>query len=245
MIKSTPARQASLAHYGELARLGKALSSPARLQILDLLRNGSRSVEGLADATGLSVANSSRHLQQLRAARIVSASRDGRHVRYRLADEGVSRAFGALRGLAEVLLPEMDRLRRELGALDAAERTSLLARIRSGDVTLVDVRPEEEFLQGHLPGARSIPLPELPGRLSEVRRDRDVVAYCRGPYCPLAREAADLLVAAGYRARHLDLGVPDLREPAPGAGDPTATSAPRRSLRGGPKGPRTPNRREP
>jgi rhodanese-related sulfurtransferase/DNA-binding transcriptional ArsR family regulator len=209
---TSPSRRAARAHYGELARIGRALSSPARLQILDLLRQGDRHVEELAEAAGLTVANSSRHLQQMRAARLVDAERDGRHVRYRLATADVSRVFGALRGLAEAVLPEMDRLRRELSALGEAERETLLGRVERGEVTLLDVRPAAEYRHGHLPGARSVPLGELPARLGEVPRGREVVAYCRGPYCTLAAEAVRILAAAGFRASHLDLGAPDLRD---------------------------------
>jgi len=208
-------RRSALAHYGEVARLGKAMASPVRLQLLDLLRQGARTVEDLAGATGVTVANSSRHLQQMRSARLVTAAREGRHVRYRLADGGVSVAFGMLRGLAETLLPEMDRLRRELGALEPAEREALLHDLHRGRGTLLDVRPLAEYEAGHLPGARSIPLDELRSRLHEVPRDRLVVAYCRGPYCPLALDAAEILTQAGYRARHLDLGVPDFSQPKP------------------------------
>jgi rhodanese-related sulfurtransferase/DNA-binding transcriptional ArsR family regulator len=204
------ARALARSHYGELARIGKALGSPVRLQLLDLLRQGARTVESLADQAGISVANSSQHLQQMRAARLVSAERKGKHVEYRLADESVSEAFGTLRELAELLLPEMYRLRRELGVLEPAEREDVLAQVRAGTVTLLDVRPAEEFEAGHLPGARSVPLAELADRLREIPRDREVVAYCRGPYCTMATEAAALLRAAGFSARHLDLGVPDL-----------------------------------
>jgi rhodanese-related sulfurtransferase/DNA-binding transcriptional ArsR family regulator len=202
---------AALAHYGELARIGKALGSPVRLRLLDLLRQGTRTVEALADAAGESIANSSQHLQQMRAAGLVTAERRGQHVEYRLAGERVSSMFAALRELGEAILPEMGRLRRELGTLPPGERRDLLARIRSGEVTLVDVRPEHEYRAGHLPGARSIPIGELRARLDELPRDAEVVAYCRGPYCPYARDAAAILEAAGFRARHLDLGVPDLR----------------------------------
>jgi rhodanese-related sulfurtransferase len=202
---------AAIAHYGELARIGKALGSPVRLRLLDLLRHGTRTVEALAAAAGESVANSSQHLQHMRAAGLVAAERRGQHVQYRLAGERVSSMFAALRELGEALLPEMSRLRRELGALPPEERRELLARIRSGEVTLVDVRPAEEYRAGHLPGARSIPVGELRERLDELPRRGEVVAYCRGPYCPWARDAAAILAAAGFRARHLDLGVPDLR----------------------------------
>lgn len=204
-------RRRALAHYDELARIGKVLASPVRLRLLDLLRQGSRNVDELAEAADETVANSSRHLQQMRSARLVHAEREGKNVRYRIADESVSSAFGMLRGLAETLLPELELLRRELGALEAGEREELLGRISRGEVTLVDTRPAEEYRAGHLPGARSMPLDELPGRVHEIPREREVVAYCRGPYCPMATRAVEILCAAGFRARHLDLGVPDLR----------------------------------
>jgi len=210
MRTRTSTESLALTHYGELSRIGKVLASPVRLQLLDLLRQGSRNVEALAEAAGVSVANSSQHLQQMRSARLVAAERRGQQVEYRLADESVSVLFGALRELAEALLPEMDRLRRELRALSPEEREELLSRVRRGDVTLLDVRPAPEFGAGHLPGARSIPLAELSSRLDEIPREREVVAYCRGPYCPMALEAVAVLAAAGFRARHLDLGVPEL-----------------------------------
>ncbi len=211
MTSTDHSRRRALAHYEELARIGKVLASPVRLRLLDLLRQGSRNVDELAEAAGATVANSSRHLQQMRSARLVQAEREGKNVRYRIADESVSTAYGLLRGLAESILPEMDALRRELGALEAGEREELLGRIARSEVTLVDARPLEEYRAGHLPGARSLPLDELPGRVHEIPREREVVAYCRGPYCPLATRAAEILRAAGYRARHLDLGIPDLR----------------------------------
>jgi len=207
----SPARRAALEHYEVVARVGKALGSPVRLRILDLLRQGACHVEAIALATGESVANASQHLQQMRTARLVARSKRGNCVEYRLADEGVSLLFGQVRALAEQLHPEMDRLRRELGALQPAEREGLLGRIRRREVTLLDVRPEREHAAGHLPGALSIPLDELPRRLGELPAGREVVAYCRGPYCSMAREAVDLLAAAGIAARHLDLGVPDLQ----------------------------------
>jgi rhodanese-related sulfurtransferase len=204
-------RSAALSHYGELARIGKALASPVRLRLLDLLRQGSRTVDALAEAAGLPVANSSQHLQLMRRARLVEADREGQFVKYRLADDGVSRVFSAMRELAETLLPEMDRLRSELSALAPEEREVLLDLIRNGEVTLLDVRPAEEYRAGHLAGARSIPLPQLAARLGELQRDREIVAYCRGPYCSMALEAVSVLESSGYRARHLDLGVPELR----------------------------------
>jgi rhodanese-related sulfurtransferase/DNA-binding transcriptional ArsR family regulator len=207
-----PLRRAAVAHYDEVARIGKALSSPVRLRLVDLLRQGARHVEGLAEEAGVTVANASQHLKALRAARLVVAERQGQQVRYRLAGDGVSALFGELRGLAEALLPEMDRLRRELGVLGEAEREALLELVRRGRVTLLDVRPAEEYRAGHLPGARSMPLDELRRRIGEVPRDREVIATCRGPYCSLAAEAVAILTAAGFRARHLDLGAADLRD---------------------------------
>ncbi|HEY6106543.1 MAG TPA: rhodanese-like domain-containing protein, partial [Anaeromyxobacteraceae bacterium] len=181
------------------------------------------------------VANSSQHLQQMRAARLVESEKRGQRVEYRLAEEGVSRVFAALRDLAEALLPEMDRLRHDVEALAPGERESFLARIRSGQVTLLDVRPSEEYRAGHLPGAQGIPLPELRSRLGEIPRGREVVAYCRGRYCSMASEAAAVLRAAGYRASHLDLGAPDLRARgirlASPASEPGGRLAPRAARR--------------
>ncbi|MFT3912699.1 MAG: metalloregulator ArsR/SmtB family transcription factor [Anaeromyxobacteraceae bacterium] len=191
--------------------MGKVLGSPVRLLLLDLLRQGPRSVETLAEAAGLPVANASQHLQHMRRARVIAAEQRGRFTVYRLAAENVSAVFAALRLLAEDLLPEMDRLRGELSVLGPEEREELLEAIRRDAVTLVDVRPVEEFRAGHLPGAHSMPLAELRERLAELPREREIVAYCRGPYCTLAGTAVRILEQAGFRARHLDLGVPDLR----------------------------------
>ncbi len=207
----TSPRAAALSHYGELARIAKALASPVRLRLLDLLRQGARTVDSIALEAGIPVANASQHLQRLRRARLVVAEREGKFVRYGLSDEDVSRVFASVRGLAETLLPEMDRLRRALDALRPEERGALLERIRRGEVTLLDVRPSEEYQAGHLPGACSIPLALLPARLGELPRHREVVAYCRGPYCSMAAEAVSLLRSSGFRASHLDLGIPELR----------------------------------
>ncbi len=203
-------RAAALAHYAQLARIGKALGSQTRLRLLDLLRQGPRSVEALAGLAGLTVPNASQHLQELRRAGLLIATRRGHFVEYRLAAEDVSRLFAGLRELAEAVLPEMDRVRAELGVLDEERRAELLRRIRKREVTLLDVRPEEEFRAGHLPGARSLPLEQLRRRLPEIPREREVIAYCRGPYCTMAAEAVELLRRAGYRAHPLDLGAPDL-----------------------------------
>jgi rhodanese-related sulfurtransferase len=204
-------RQAAMSHYELLGRVAKALGSPARLRLLDLLRQGPRSVEVLAEEAGLNLKNASQHLQQLRAARLVETHKEGQRVVYRVAEAEVSSFFGALRELSEAILPEMDRLGRDLELLAPEQRDELLQRIKRDEVLLLDVRPAEEFAAGYLPGAISIPLPELPRRLREIPRRRDVVAYCRGPYCTLAQEAVVLLRKHGYHAEHLDLGIPDLR----------------------------------
>lgn len=205
-----PLRQLSAAHYDELARLTKALASPVRLRLVDLLRQGPRSVEVLAERAGVSVANASQHLQQLRTGRVVEAEKRGQQVIYRLASRAVATFFGEVRALAEALLPEMDRLKAELSAGPTKARATVLARARAGTATLIDVRPSEEFHAGHLRGARSMPLEELPRRMTELPRNREVIAYCRGPYCYLAVQAVRLLTDAGFRAEHLDLGPADV-----------------------------------
>ena len=204
-------RQAAISHYELLSRVAKALASPARLRLLDLLRQGPRSVEVLAEEAGLNLKNASQHLQQLRAARLVETHKEAQRVVYRVAETEVSTFFGALRELSEAILPEMDRLGRDLELLAPEQRDELLQRIKRNEVLLLDVRPTEEFAAGYLPGAISIPLSELSRRLREIPRRRDVVAYCRGPYCTMAQEAVVLLRKHGYRAEHLDLGIPDLR----------------------------------
>jgi rhodanese-related sulfurtransferase/predicted transcriptional regulator len=197
-------------HYAELAKIGKALASPVRLQLVDLLRQGPRSVESLAEQAGISVANASQHLQQLSAARLVRSDKRAQRVVYSIDRDPVAKLYGSIRELAELVLPEMDRLRDELEVLDDDERDVLLDRIKGGQVTLIDVRPADEYQAGHIPGAISLPLEELPDRIGELPKKREIVAYCRGPYCPFALEAVAMLEAAGFKARHLDLGPPDL-----------------------------------
>lgn len=204
-------RQAAISHYELLGRVAKALGSPARLRLLDLLRQGPRSVEVLAEEAGLNLKNASQHLQQLRAARLVETHKEGQRVVYRVAEAEVSQFFGALRELSEAILPEMDRIGRELELLAPEQREALLQRIKRDEVLLLDVRPAEEFAAGYLAGAVSIPLDELPRRLRELPKKRDIVAYCRGPYCTMALDAVALLKKHGFKAEHLDLGIPDLR----------------------------------
>ncbi|HXF73491.1 MAG TPA: metalloregulator ArsR/SmtB family transcription factor, partial [Actinomycetota bacterium] len=195
-------REVKEALYERFALVGKALASPRRIELLDLLCQGERTVEALAEAARMGVTNASAHLQVLRRARLVETRREGVRVYYRLADEEVCRFFFALRDLARARLAEVEQVVRDyLEARDELEpvsREALLERLGRGDVTVLDVRPPEEFAAGHIPGARSVPLPELERRLDELPRDVEVVAYCRGPYCVLAPEALGILRAAGF-----------------------------------------------
>ena len=172
-------------------------------------------MEVLARAVDQSLANTSQHLQVLRRARLVEAERDGVLVRYRLADEMVCEFFRSLRRLAEALLAEVERVTQEFlkerGSMEPIDRDALFERMRRGEVTLLDVRPPEEYRAGHIPGALSVPMNELESRLAELPHDREVVAYCRGPYCVLAIEAVELLSERGFGAVRLEDGVPDWR----------------------------------
>jgi rhodanese-related sulfurtransferase len=201
--------------YEQFSRLGKAVSAPKRLELLDLLCQGPRTVEALAEQAAISVANASQHLQVLRAARLAVAEKKGLHVEYRVADEEVGRFFVALRALAESRLAEVERVTREYferrGAMEAVEGTELIRRVRAGEVTVLDVRPPEEYRAGHIPGALSIPVGELKARLKELPKDREVVAYCRGPYCVMAVEAVELLRERGFTAHRMEQGVLDWR----------------------------------
>lgn len=210
-----PHRRFKDAIYEQLARIGKATSAPKRLELLDLLCQGPRTVEALAQQASTSVANASRHLQVLRAARLVDAEKRGLHVEYRLADDEVGRFYVALRGLAEVRLAEVEQVTRayfdQPGALEAVPAAELIRRVRTNEVTVLDVRPAEEYRAGHLPGAVSIPVGELKARLKELPPDREIVAYCRGPYCVMAVDAVALLRKRGFTAHRLEQGVADWR----------------------------------
>ena len=188
----TPTSRFKAAIYEQIARIGHATASPGRLELLDLLSQGPRTVEALATELGHSVANTSHHLQVLRRARLVEAEKAGLYVTYRLADTAVSTFFLALRRLAEARLAEVEQVTRQYldarGALESVSRDELLHRVRSGDVTILDVRPREEYRAGHIPGALSVPLSEVKKRLAELPKDREIVAYCRGPYCVMALE---------------------------------------------------------
>jgi rhodanese-related sulfurtransferase/DNA-binding transcriptional ArsR family regulator len=210
-----PHRQFKDAIYEQLARLGKAISAPKRIELLDLLCQGPRTVEALAEQAAISVANASQHLKILRAARLVDAQKQGLYVEYRLADDEVARFIVALRGLASERLAEVDRVTRDYfearGGLEAVESKELLRRVRSGEVTVLDVRPVEEFRAGHIPGAISIPVDELKTRLDELPKKREIVAYCRGPYCVMALDAVTLLRKKGFAAHRMEQGVAEWR----------------------------------
>jgi rhodanese-related sulfurtransferase/DNA-binding transcriptional ArsR family regulator len=201
--------------YAEFATLGKALASPHRLELLDLLAQGERSVDELAHEIAQSLANTSAHLQVLRQARLVEADKRGLNVVYRLAAPEVFTLWRTLRDLGTARLAEIDRLVEtylaDRGALPAVDMAELRRLVDDGTVTLLDVRPAHEYRQGHIPSARSIPVAELERRLADLPRDREVVAYCRGPYCVYADEAAQLLQAHGFRVRRLEEGFPEWR----------------------------------
>jgi rhodanese-related sulfurtransferase len=197
----------------QFARIGKAFSSPRRLEILDLLAQGEKPVEAIAEQTALTIKNASAHLRELRSARLVETRKEGTYVFYRLAGTGVFRVLREIQALARERLAEVDRVARlyfehrdELEPIDAEE---LRRRIRDGEVTILDVRPEDEYRAGHIRGAISIPVADLERRISELPADREVIAYCRGPYCVYGAEAVESLRNAGLRARRMDEGLPD------------------------------------
>jgi rhodanese-related sulfurtransferase len=201
--------------YGEFAVLGKALANPHRLELLDLLAQGERSVEELAREAALSLANASAHLQVLRRARLVEAEKRGLNVVYRLAAPEVFRLWQTLREVGSARLAEIDRLvenyftdRHELEAVDKEELMRLMA---DEAVIVIDTRPEQEYEQGHIAGARSVPVERLKQQLEELPRDVEVVAYCRGPYCVYSDEAVRLLHQNGFEARRLGEGFPEWR----------------------------------
>jgi rhodanese-related sulfurtransferase/DNA-binding transcriptional ArsR family regulator len=209
----SPTRRFKNAIYGQFAPVAKALASPHRLELLDLLAQGPRTVEALGRMADMTLANTSAHLQVLRAAGLLEATKEGLYVTYRLADPAVAELFLSLRKVAEARLGDVARISREFLAentlLEPIDEVALRRKVRNGEVTILDVRPPEEFAAGHIPGALSVPLPELAKRLSELPRRREVVAYCRGPYCVLAVEAVKLLRRKGFKAVRLEDGVLD------------------------------------
>lgn len=201
--------------FEQFARVGRALASPKRLEILDLLAQGERTVEEIARETAMSVASASQHLQALKGARMVEARREGLYAHYRLADEDVFRTWQAVRALAQARLAEVDRVvdayLEDRASLEAMDATELMERLSDGSVIVLDVRPEEEYRAGHIPGALSLPVDVLGAALQRLPRDREMVAYCRGPYCVFSDEAVAFLRSRGYRARRLQQGLPDWR----------------------------------
>jgi rhodanese-related sulfurtransferase/DNA-binding transcriptional ArsR family regulator len=214
MTMSTDAAQkASL--YEAIGRVASALGSPGRLQILEFVAQRERAVDELAAMTGLSVANTSKHLQALRQAGLVTARKEGLRVYYAIAGDDVVALFSALREVSEHRMAEVERLLRtwlahrdEMEPVPAAE---VLKRAKQGLVTVLDVRPPEEFAAGHLPGAVNIPIHELQKRLKELPRSKEVIAYCRGPYCLMSYDAVSLLRRKGLKARRLESGLPEWR----------------------------------
>jgi rhodanese-related sulfurtransferase/DNA-binding transcriptional ArsR family regulator len=201
--------------YDQLARIGKALASPARLEILDLLAQSEKTVETVAAQTRLGMKNASAHLRVLREARMVESRKEPPHVLYRLADPAVLKLVREIRDLAHDRLTEVAHITRLYfdtpSAFEPVDGDELLRRAAAGDVTVLDVRPEDEYRAGHIPGAVSMPIEELEVRLAEIPRDRPVIAYCRGPYCVFAVEAVRTLRGRGYDAARMDDGVPDWR----------------------------------
>lgn len=199
--------------YAQLARIGKALASPHRIEILDLLAQSERTVESLCAEIGLSAANASQHLQVLRQAGLVASRKDGLYVHYRLADPSVFELTRTVRRVAEQRLAELERHVREHFAdridPEGVDMQTLLARLRTGEVLVVDTRPLREFEAGHIEGAISVPIDELERRIAQLPKRKEIVAYCRGPYCVYADRAVELLRASGRRARRMKDGFPE------------------------------------
>src|SRR5216684_3791567 len=209
--------------YGQFARIGKALGNPHRLELLELLAQGERTVDALASESALSMANASQHLQALREAGLVETRKQGLYVHYRLADPAVFELSRALRIVAEKRLAELDRLVRDhfgdRADPEPVKMQDLLKRARKNEVVILDARPAREFGAGHIPGALSVPVEKLQQRLRELPKSKEYVAYCRGPYCIYADRAVELLRANGRRARRLLDGFPEWKA----AGLPTET----------------------
>lgn len=199
--------------FEQFAQVAKALSHAHRLELLELLAQGERSVEALAKIAGLTVANTSRHLQYLRRAGLVATRKEGLYVFYRVAGDDVIELLGSLRRSGERHISEVNRVVsgyfNERDSLEAISREELLRRSKEGLVTVLDVRPSEEYEFGHIPGAVNVPLEEIEKRLGSLPKDQEIIAYCRGPYCVLAFEAVAALRKKGFEARRLEEGYPE------------------------------------
>ncbi len=199
--------------FEQFARVAKSLANANRLELLESLAQGEKSVDALAQATGMSVANTSHHLQILRDSGLAASRKDGLQVFYRLSDDQIPTLMGCISRIAEKHLAEVERIVREhfdtRDTLTPVGRNELIARARKGDAMVIDVRPVAEYEAGHIPGAVNIPLDELTQHLATLPRDQEIVAYCRGPYCMLAFEAVARLREAGYQARRLEDGFPE------------------------------------
>lgn len=197
----------------QFARIAKAIANPHRLELVDLLAQGERSVEELANEAALSVANASQHLQALREAHLVTARKEGLRVYYRLTDPTVYQLVQLIREIAEHQLAEVDRIVNtyltERQSMEPVTSNELLTRLHEPGLVILDVRPALEYKQGHIAGARSIPIDELESRLNELSQEQEIVAYCRGAYCVFADEAVELLSRQGYRVRRMQQGYPD------------------------------------
>jgi rhodanese-related sulfurtransferase/DNA-binding transcriptional ArsR family regulator len=223
MPMSTPSPKQVL--FGQFAAVAKCLSHPHRLELLEQLAQGERSVELLAQKVGLSTANASQHLRSMLRSGMVTSTREGKFVVYTLADHAVLDVLSSLRRIAERNSAEVEKLVRNyfdnLDALEPVTRKELMRRLRDGGVMVLDVRPEDEFSLGHLPGAVNVPLRELKTRLSQFKRSQEIIAYCRGPYCVLSYEAVAALRRLGFKARRLEDGLPEWRA----AGLPVVTGS--------------------
>ncbi len=201
--------------YQQFARIGHAVSSPKRLELLDLLAQGEKTVEQLAEQSATALKNTSAHLRTLRQARLVETRREGSYVLYRPADDGVVRLLRQIEALGRARLAEVaqvaDLYVTDRDALEPVSLPELRKRLRDDGVTLLDVRPADEYAAGHIPGAVSIPVAQLKRRLAELPKGREVIAYCRGPYCVYSLDAVEILRRHGYKARRTDEGMPDWR----------------------------------
>ncbi len=199
--------------YSELARITRSMANPHRLEIIELLAQGEFSVEQIADQTSLSIANASQHLQVLKVAQLVEINRQGNFIYYRLSNSNVFKAWKALRELGVERIAAIDKVVKEFRKskfdFETVTIDGLIERLDSGKVTILDVRPESEYKQGHIAHAISIPIDELSKRLKELPKRTEIIAYCRGPFCVYADEAVNILTKAGYKATRLEEGFPD------------------------------------